>query len=154
MLGQESVLARRIGWLWKESYITHYNFRFENKHWWAFVPGVSITYKKNIGQWVGVQNRIMETWNSRAARGNPVIHDHTHPHICICDSMPADGRGKSTPKIISFIKACNNHIQRILIHPGLILTNISRIKCNQAMKFGQLIEYNTRNIFLEISYTK
>ena len=35
-----------------------------------------------------------------------------------------------------------------------ILPNISRSKGNQAMKFGQLIEYNMRNIFLEKSYTK
>ena len=35
-----------------------------------------------------------------------------------------------------------------------ILTNISRIKGNQTMKFGRFIEYNTRNIFLEESYTK
>ena len=27
-------------------------------------------------------------------------------------------------------------------------------KGNQAMKFGQLIDYSMRNIFLEISYTK
>ena len=39
----------------------------------------------------------------------------------------------------------------ITIH---ILTNISRSKSNQAMKFGQLIEYNMRNIFLQKSYTK
>ena len=32
-------------------------------------------------------------------------------------------------------------------------TNISRSKGNQAMKFGQLIEYN-RSIFLEKSYIK
>ena len=30
-----------------------------------------------------------------------------------------------------------------------MLTNISRSKENQAMKFGQLIEYNMRNILLE-----
>ena len=30
-----------------------------------------------------------------------------------------------------------------------ILPNISRSKGNQAMKFGQLIKYSTRNIFLE-----
>ena len=30
-----------------------------------------------------------------------------------------------------------------------ILPNISRSKGNQTMKFGQLIEYNTRNIFLK-----
>ena len=34
------------------------------------------------------------------------------------------------------------------------LPNISRNKGNQAMKFGQLIEYNMRNIFVEKSYTK
>ena len=31
---------------------------------------------------------------------------------------------------------------------------MSRSKSNQAMKFGQLIEYNMRNIFVEKSYTK
>ena len=41
--------------------------------------------------------------------------------------------------------------QTILIH---ILPNISRSKGNQTMKFGQLIEYNMRNIFLEKSFTK
>ena len=35
-----------------------------------------------------------------------------------------------------------------------ILLNILRNKSNQTMKFGQLIEYNMRNIFLEKSYTK
>ena len=35
-----------------------------------------------------------------------------------------------------------------------IFTNISKSKGNQAMKFGQLIEYNMRNIFVEKSYTK
>ena len=33
-----------------------------------------------------------------------------------------------------------------------ILFNISRSKDNQAMKLGQLMEYNIRNIFLEKSY--
>ena len=41
--------------------------------------------------------------------------------------------------------------QTILIH---ILTNISRSKGNQTMKFGQLIECNMKNIFLEKSSTK
>ena len=41
--------------------------------------------------------------------------------------------------------------QTIAIH---ILTNISRRKGNRAMKFGQLIECNMRNIFLEKSHTK
>ena len=35
-----------------------------------------------------------------------------------------------------------------------ILPNVSRCKSNQEMKSGQLIEYNTRNIFVEKSYTK
>ena len=41
--------------------------------------------------------------------------------------------------------------QTITIH---ILVDFSRSKCNQTIKFGQLIEYNTRNIFLEKSFTK
>ena len=41
--------------------------------------------------------------------------------------------------------------QTIAIH---ILPNISRSKSKQAMKFGQLIEYNMKNIFVEKSYTK
>ena len=41
--------------------------------------------------------------------------------------------------------------QTIAIH---ILTSISRSKGNQTKKCGQLIEYNTRNIFVEKSYTK
>ena len=41
--------------------------------------------------------------------------------------------------------------QTIVIH---ILPNILRSKGNQTMKFGQLIECNMRNIFLEKSYTK
>ena len=36
----------------------------------------------------------------------------------------------------------------------LILPNISRSKGNQTMKFGQLIECNMRNIFLQRSFTK
>ena len=35
-----------------------------------------------------------------------------------------------------------------------ILPIISRSKSNQTMKFGQLIEYNVRNIFFQKSYTK
>ena len=35
-----------------------------------------------------------------------------------------------------------------------ILPNISRSKGNQATKFGPLIEYNMRNIFVEKLYTK
>ena len=35
-----------------------------------------------------------------------------------------------------------------------ILPNISISKGNQTMKFGQLIEYNMKNIFLEKSYIK
>ena len=35
-----------------------------------------------------------------------------------------------------------------------ILINISKSKGHQAMKFGQLIGYNMKNIFLEKSYEK
>ena len=35
-----------------------------------------------------------------------------------------------------------------------MLLNISRSKGNQTKKFGQLIECNMKNIFLEKSYTK
>ena len=38
-------------------------------------------------------------------------------------------------------------LQTITIH---ILSNISQSKFNQTMKFGQLIEYNKKNIFLQI----
>ena len=41
--------------------------------------------------------------------------------------------------------------ETIAVH---ILPNISRSKGNQAINFGQLIEYNVRNIFVEKSYTK
>ena len=41
--------------------------------------------------------------------------------------------------------------QTIAIH---ILANISRSKGNQTMKFGQLIEYNMKTIFLEKSFSK
>ena len=34
------------------------------------------------------------------------------------------------------------------------MPNISRSKSNQTMKFGQLIEYNMRNIFVKKSKTK
>ena len=37
-------------------------------------------------------------------------------------------------------------LQTIAIH---ILPDISQSKCNQTMKFGQLIEYSKRNIFLQ-----
>ena len=41
--------------------------------------------------------------------------------------------------------------QIITIH---ILPNISKSKGKQTMKFGQSIEYNIKNIFLEKSFTK
>ena len=41
--------------------------------------------------------------------------------------------------------------QKITIH---LLPDISRSKGNQAMKFGQLIRYNVRNIFLQKSIRK
>ena len=41
--------------------------------------------------------------------------------------------------------------QTIAMH---IFTNISGSKGNQAVKFGQLIEYNMRNVSVEKLYTK
>ena len=41
--------------------------------------------------------------------------------------------------------------QTIAIH---ILPYISKSKDNQTVKFGQLIEYNMRKVFLEKSYVK
>ena len=40
-------------------------------------------------------------------------------------------------------------LQKITMY---ILSNISRRKSNQTIKFGQLIEYNMTNIFLEKLY--
>ena len=62
-----------------------------------------------------VQNRVVETRDSRGARGNSIIPDHTHPHTCIRNRMLVDGNGEQTPKIISFRKACNGHKQRICL---------------------------------------
>ena len=42
-------------------------------------------------------------------------------------------------------------LQTIAIH---ILSNISQSKGNETMKFGQLIEYNDRNIFLQELWRK
>ena len=36
----------------------------------------------------------------------------------------------------------------------MLLSNISRGKANQTIKFGQIIECNKRNIFLDKLYTK
>ena len=54
-------------------------------------------------------------------------------------------------RLISKFMTSKSGKQTIAIH---ILPNISRSKGNQTMKFGQLIEYTMRNIFLENSYTK
>ena len=43
--------------------------------------------------------------------------------------------------------SCHNLVQKQLQY-----TNISRSKDNQTMKFGQLIEYNMKNIFPKKSY--
>ena len=42
-------------------------------------------------------------------------------------------------------------LQTIAIH---VLPNISQSKGNQTIKFGQLIEYNKRNIFLQKFWRK
>ena len=52
---------------------------------------------------------------------------------------------------ISKFMTSHSGIQTIIIH---ILSNISRSKSNQTIKFGQLIDYNMRNIFTKKWYTK
>ena len=54
-------------------------------------------------------------------------------------------------RLISEFMTSQRGKQTIAIH---ILTSISRSKGNQGMKFGQLIEHNIGNIFLEKLYTK
>ena len=54
-------------------------------------------------------------------------------------------------RVISNFMTSLPFYQTLLTH---ILPNISRSKGNQTMKFGQLIDCNIRNIFLEKSYTK
>ena len=54
-------------------------------------------------------------------------------------------------RLISKIMTSQPGKQTIAIH---ILPNISRSKDNQTMKFGQLVQCNMRNIFLEKSYIK
>ena len=65
-------------------------------------------------------------------------------------AMPQNGLIRKIRLISNFITSQPGK-QTIVIH---ILPNISRNKGNQAMKFGQLIEYNMRNITLAKSYTK
>ena len=54
-------------------------------------------------------------------------------------------------RLILKLKRHNLGKKTIAIH---ILPNISRSKGNRTIKFGQLIEHNKRNIFLEKSHTK
>ena len=54
-------------------------------------------------------------------------------------------------RLISKFMTSQCEKRAIAIH---VLPNISRSKGNQTIKFGQLIEYNMKNIFLEILCTK
>ena len=78
--------------------------------------------------------------------------DSYHPRSHSSSNSP----GKKFLSNVCFIKhligQISTHIAIIItIH---ILSNISRSKDNQRMKFGQLIKYNKRNIFLQKSYRK
>ena len=55
------------------------------------------------------------------------------------------------PSNLSYVRI---YAQGVLTEFYGILFNILRSKSNRTTIFGQLIEYNTRNIFLEKSYTK
>ena len=54
-------------------------------------------------------------------------------------------------RLISKLMTSQPGLETIAIH---IFPNISRSKGNQTVKFGQLIEYDMRNTFVEKSYTK
>ena len=54
-------------------------------------------------------------------------------------------------KLISKVRTLQSGLQTIAIH---VLSNVSRSKVNQIMKFGQVIEYNKRNAFLKKSCGK
>ena len=56
---------------------------------------------------------------------------------------------KKAQRLISKFMTLQTKRQKITIH---ILPNISRSKVNQTIKFGQVIEYNMRNIFQEKLY--
>ena len=53
----------------------------------------------------------------------------------------------------SFIRKVRLISKSMTSKPGK-QTNISRSKSDHAMKFGRLIVYNMRNIFLQNAYTK
>ena len=53
--------------------------------------------------------------------------------------------------LVSKIMTSQTSQETFAIH---ILTNIPRSKGSPVMKFGQLIEYNRKNIVFEKSYTK
>ena len=57
-------------------------------------------------------------------------------------------------KKLRLIAKCMMSQTRQQIIPINILSNISRSKDNRAMKFGQLMDYNMKNTFLEKSYAK
>ena len=54
-------------------------------------------------------------------------------------------------KLISKFVTLQTGLHTITIHE---LPNISRRKCNKAIKFGQLTKHNMKNIFLAKSYSK
>ena len=110
------------------------------------------------------------------------IEKRTNFYIFVWSAKTREGGGKiltayftlkvlSVLKIFKFLSSIFCHIEKQLdkkdkvnfkfmtSQPGKqkismhIMSNISRSKGNQRMKFGQLIECNTRNIFFEKSYT-
>ena len=72
-------------------------------------------------------------------------------NVCIDFSIMLKNNLIRKIRLISSFMTSQPGKQTFVIH---ILSNISKSKGNQTMEFGQLIEYNKRNIFLEKSYTK
>ena len=58
-----------------------------------------------------------------------------------------------TSPFLRYLNFCPDFLAHIT-HIKYILPNTSRSEGNQTMKFGQLIEYNMTNIFLEKSSTE
>ena len=77
-------------------------------------------------------------------------------HVCNVKFLPwifghVETRLDQKDKVIFKIYDITTSLKTIKIH---ILSSISRNKSNQTMKFGQLIEYFKRNIFLQKSCRK
>ena len=100
---------------------------------------------------VSSQTLLVLIWST--SEGYRLSRPWSHPMVLNTGLLDWESSALTTRKLrlISKIMASQTGQWNITIH---ILPNISRSKGHQTMKFGQLIEHNMRNIFLEKSYTK